>query len=307
MRCEPHARGGSHHPNYERDAKFLSILFPDVDRSNAIPVPRPATRLVRAGKDAPPWLALAAVTAHRTGTRRVVFVLEYNAHPQSLSLVGELVAHRATRPLVDFLVIGGANIIVLADISNIANHDDLDALMIQRRDKSRGAFVFDILDLMLQFVELLLLGSNELLTPLGAFLLTGNTAIQVCHELVAILSLGAREPSIENVGVFPIVGNRHVDFAQVDACHLLALRMHLCFFQAVGSNRFVLCARPVDDHRLRQLPGPIEDERGISLAVGKLEHSIFQTHGTALVFYAEVPFALAWWLRLRVALATFSP
>ena len=139
VRCEPHARGGSHHPNYERDAKFLSILFPDVDRSNAIPVPCPATRLVRAGKDAPPWLALAAVTAHRTGTRRVVFVLEYHAHPQSLSLVDELVANRATRPLVDFLVIGGANISVLADISHIANHDGLDALMIQRRDKSRGA------------------------------------------------------------------------------------------------------------------------------------------------------------------------
>ena len=67
----------------------------------------------------------------------MVFVLEDNAHPQSLSLVGELVANRAMRPLVDFLVVGGANIIVLPDIAHIANHDDLDALLKQRRDKSR--------------------------------------------------------------------------------------------------------------------------------------------------------------------------
>ncbi len=246
MRRIPHTRGGSHHPNYERDTEFPSILFPDVDGSNPIAMPHPATRLVRTMENAPPWLALTTMTAYRTGARRVVFVLEHNAHPQSLSLVGELVANRAVRPLVDFLVVGGANIIVLPDIAHIPDHDGLDALFKQRRDKSGRALVFDILDLMFQFFELLLLGLDELLATAGAFFLAGNLALQLCDELIAVLPLRAQEPSIENVGVLPIMGDGHVDFPQVDARYLLPAWLHLRFLVIVRRNGLVLSPRPVD-------------------------------------------------------------
>ncbi len=75
MRQVPYADGGCHVPNYERDTKFLSILFPDVDGSHSITMERPPTVLVRAAKHAPFRFAFATMTAHRARARSVVFVL----------------------------------------------------------------------------------------------------------------------------------------------------------------------------------------------------------------------------------------
>jgi len=53
MRPEPQATGGSHNPDYVGDAKFSTILVPDVDRAHTIAVPDEPTALVRAPEDAP--------------------------------------------------------------------------------------------------------------------------------------------------------------------------------------------------------------------------------------------------------------
>ncbi len=114
---------------------------------------------------------------------------------------------------MDFLVVGGANIIGLPDVSNITDHQGLDALFTQRRDKSARGFVFDILNLMFDLPQLLLLGLDELLTTARASLEPRNLAIQIGDKLVAILPLRAEITPIKNVGLFAIMGNRHVDFS----------------------------------------------------------------------------------------------
>jgi hypothetical protein len=79
-----------------------------------------------------------------------VLVLEHNAHPPALRLVREHMADQATGHLVEFLVglmpVGDA----LANIPEVANGDGLDASLVQRRDKSGGLLVRDVLDLVIQ-------------------------------------------------------------------------------------------------------------------------------------------------------------
>ena len=76
------------------------------------------------------------MSAHRTGTRREAFLLEHDAHPQTLRLIGELVANAAKRPLVEFLIGLGAFIQAVPDRAHIANDQLLDALSVQRVEKT---------------------------------------------------------------------------------------------------------------------------------------------------------------------------
>ena len=62
-------------------------------------------------------------------------------------------ADRAVRPLMDFLVVGVSNIVVLPDIAHIAYHNRLHAIRVKRGDQSGCALVFDILDLILDLLE----------------------------------------------------------------------------------------------------------------------------------------------------------
>jgi hypothetical protein len=74
----------------------------------------------------------------------VLFFLENYAHARSCRLIGEQVTYGAKGPLVKLLIVLGANIIPLPDISYIAYHDGLDALAVQRRDESCGTLVLDL-------------------------------------------------------------------------------------------------------------------------------------------------------------------
>ncbi len=87
--------------------------------------------------------------------------------------------------------------------------------------------------------------------------------------------------------------DRQVDFAQIDASHLLALWGGLWVFLMVGSDGFVLCACPVDDDRLGQVPGPVQEERLVAFAIREAQESIVQAHRRAFVFDTKVPLALA--------------
>ena len=60
------------------------------------------------------------------------------------------------------------------------------------------------------------------------------------------------------MGVLPVVGNRHVHLAQVDTCRVFCAFLFqgkfLLFWQAfpnlIRRQGFVLCACPMDHHRL---------------------------------------------------------
>jgi len=153
-----------------------------------------------------------------------VLILESDSHPQPFCFVGELEAHGTVRPLVNLLVIGMSNIVVLSQITHIADNHGLHALFIQRGDQSRGLLVLDVFDLAFDLLQLPFLGVDEPLPPLAAFFHPAiDAAIQVSQELIAILDLGAQEPPIEDVGVFSIVRRCHMDLAKIDSCDFLAL------------------------------------------------------------------------------------
>src|SRR6266487_5361799 len=96
-----------------------------------------------------------------TGPAGIVLVLQSYSHAQPLSFVGEFKTDRAMGPLMNFLVVGMSNIVVLPDISDIANDHGLHALLMQRGDKPRGLLVLNILDLVLYFLQLSPLGTDE--------------------------------------------------------------------------------------------------------------------------------------------------
>lgn len=129
MRIEPHARGACHRPNYWANAQILS---PDVDRSHSIPMPGEPAFLVRAVEHTPLWLALALMPTNGTGFRGVAFLLEGYHHAKPFSLVREHVTDTPMRPLVECLVLLGANIQILPDSSNVANDYSLHALLMER-------------------------------------------------------------------------------------------------------------------------------------------------------------------------------
>jgi hypothetical protein len=151
---KPQACGRCHHANYW--VGLTQILSPDVDRSHPVAVIDEPASLVRAAEHAPRDLA-PHVQALRASAGRIGFLLQGDANSQELRFVGELEAHAAMRPLVDFLVVGVTNIGLLPEIAHIANDQRSDASLIERRYQARGLLVFDLLDLMLNLLELFLL------------------------------------------------------------------------------------------------------------------------------------------------------
>ena len=78
---------------------------------------------------------------------------------------------------MQFLIVGRANIQVGADRANVSDHQPLHPFSLQSADQFAGEFMFDILDLVLHFSQLFLLGANELFASLGAWLFAGDSAI----------------------------------------------------------------------------------------------------------------------------------
>ncbi len=187
MRPEPYARGRCHVANYWTQVQILSS---DVTGSHSIPMPHKAALLVGALKDTAYGLALAAMPTHWARLAGIAFLLQSHGHAVPLCLIGEQMPYSAMRPLMEFLVIGGANIQVLPDMPDIANDHGLHALCMQRGNKMRGLLVLDIPNLMLEFPELFLLGTNEFLPPTGTFLLPVDLLRKMLLQFVAILSLG---------------------------------------------------------------------------------------------------------------------
>ncbi len=83
-------------------------------------MPGETALLVRAVEHTPLWLALALMPTDGTGFRGVAFLLEGYHHAKPFSLVREHVTDIPMRPLVEFLVLLGANIQILPDIPDIA-------------------------------------------------------------------------------------------------------------------------------------------------------------------------------------------
>ncbi len=304
MRPKPYARGRCHVANYWTQVQILSA---DVARSHSIPMPGETTLLVRAVEHAALRFALASMPTDGTGFRRIAFFLQSHGHSVPLCLVGEHVADRAVRPLMELLVIGGANIQVLPYIAHISNHKRLDTLLMQCRDESTCLFVFHIGYLMFQFPQLLLLGTNEFLSATRAFLLPVDLLVQMFLELVAILSLGTQMPPIEDMRLLTIMRDGHVYLTEVNACYFLTCGSRMRLY-LVGGNRFILRACPVDHHSSRKFPRPIEEERFIAFPVRQAQFPIGEFHGRAFVLDFEVPLALTRWVSIRIAcLFAFPP
>ena len=132
MRRKPYACGGCHLRNYVGDAKFPTILVSDIASSHSVPMPGKTALLLRAVEHAPLWSALAPMPTFGAGLGRMPFLLQGHDHSQSFCLVGKQVPDTAIGPLMDFLVVGGAHIVVLPNIPNIANDHGLHAILIQR-------------------------------------------------------------------------------------------------------------------------------------------------------------------------------
>ena len=183
----PHADGPRHRANYWAAAQ---ILLSNVGGSYAVAMKDEAAQLVRASKHAPSHLALAPVSTLGTSARRVGLFLQGDFHSAPLGLVGEFVPDAAVRPLVEFLVRFAANIQVVSDIAHVANHNGSHACLMQRGDEVRCLLMLNIPDLVLNLLKLLLLGADDPLAPLAAFLHASiDTAIQRRLQLIAVLYL----------------------------------------------------------------------------------------------------------------------
>jgi len=88
MRVEPYARGRCHSSNYW---ELTQILLSNVDGSNPIAVIAPVA--LGTAKHAAFHLA-AHIATVRTGTARIVFILQGDLHAQPLSFVAELEPYR---------------------------------------------------------------------------------------------------------------------------------------------------------------------------------------------------------------------
>ncbi len=155
MRRKSYACGGCHRPDNVGDTKLPTILPPDVHCSDCVPMATIAT--FPADKVSACGTAFFAVSTRRAGPAGVAFFLQYDLHPHSLRFVAQQMAGVTMRPLMQALVIGGADIQVLANIAHITNHHGLHALLIQRGNQMRGLLVLDIIHLELYLLELFLL------------------------------------------------------------------------------------------------------------------------------------------------------
>ncbi len=227
MRKEPQACGRCHNANYWGAIEYPQILLSDVDRSHAVAVICPTAQLVRAAEHASRDLA-PHMQALRTGTARVRFLLQDDFHAQVQCFVGEFKAHRACRPLVDFLVVRVTNIGGLPKIAHIANDQRSHACCMQRGDEARGLLVLDLSNLVFDLLELLLLGTDDALATFAALLhALIDTAVQLRLQFVAVLHFGTQEPPVEDMRVVPIVGDCHMYLAQVYSSDLFPLWLGL--------------------------------------------------------------------------------
>ena len=160
MRPKPYARGGCHCPNDVTDPKFATMLVPDIHSPNAIAMPTITAFL--AVPVPPGRTALLAMSTLRAGPTGRAFLLQHHVHALPLCLVGEQMAGMACGPLVQLLIRLGANIQMVPNILDITDDHRLHALFVERGDQLRGLLMFDILDLVLDFLQLLLFGRNEL-------------------------------------------------------------------------------------------------------------------------------------------------
>ena len=160
----PHTRGGCHLRNYVRETEFPTILVSDVASSQEITMPFPATRFIRTTEIASLHATLPTFPTYRIGLARVGFFLHLYLHADSLCLVGEFVSKSATGPLVQFLIVLGANIHVLSNSSHITDCQRLHPVSVEGGNKLCRGFVLNIFDLMCDFPKLLLLRCDQFLT-----------------------------------------------------------------------------------------------------------------------------------------------
>ena len=239
-----------------------------------------------------------------------MLILQFHNHPHSFSFIGELVAHTASRPLMDLLIGLSANINMLPKISNVADdhglHALLHALLIERGNKSRCLLMFDILDLILDFSELLLLRFDQLFAATGPLLFPVDFLAQLFLQLVLILPFSTKYAPIDDMCMGTIMRDSHMDLTQIDTCNLPS-NGESYWLNLVGCNGFVLSTCPVDDNRLGKLPSPIKYKRLIPFAIGKGELAILESDRTTLVFNAEVPSAFVRRLGIWIRFSALSP
>ncbi len=97
-------------------------------------------------------------------------------------------------------------------------------------------------------------------------------------------------------------------FTQVDTCHVAYWKWAIGSLLLVGGYCLILLrARPVDNHRLRQFPGPIEDQWFVATAIGKPKHARFPHHRRAFVLDTEVPLTPPWWMCRWISSPPLSP
>ena len=130
----------------------------------------PSALFVDAAEDSPGRRALSAMPTDWTRSGTVVLFLERDAHPSLLCLVGEFVPDAAKTPLMHLLVVCGANIEIVPDVSHIANHQPLDPLFAQGVDQVARELVFDISDFARDLLQVFLLGFDQFLATLTSLL-----------------------------------------------------------------------------------------------------------------------------------------
>ena len=126
----------------------------------------PSALFIDAAEDSPGRSALPAMPTGWTRSGTVALFLERDAHPSLLCLVGEFVPDAAKTPLMHLLVVCGADIEIVSDVSHIANHQPLDPIFSQGFDKVARELVLDITELAFDLLQVFLLGFNQFLaTP----------------------------------------------------------------------------------------------------------------------------------------------
>ena len=82
---------------------------------------RPATFAVGAMEHAPLGFAFASMPTDRTCLARVAFLLQYHLYSYPFSFIGELVPDGTKGPLMEFLIVCGANIQGVPNFAHITD------------------------------------------------------------------------------------------------------------------------------------------------------------------------------------------